>query len=224
MEKQKNETKQKGELSKKILMERYSEYLLSEGEPPKNVYTFAKNLGYVEADFYQYFSGFDSLEEEFLVFFFDQSRELMEKMKDYKELSSEEKLLNFYYIFFENLNMNRSLVLLLLGINLKSKFEKLRYLRKSHRQYIKTLDFENWGIIEKLPEKLKSRSDKSKEEALWIHFLSILNFWKNDRSPGFEKTDVYIEKTIDTGFVLAQSPLVDKFMDLGKFIWKEKFQ
>lgn len=216
--------KQKKIFSKNDLMDKYSDYLLSEGKRPANVYLFAKNLGLSENDFYKYFSGFDSLEKEFLVYFFEQSLKLTKKIKDYQELSSKEKLLNFYYIFFENLNRNRSLVLMILKTDMRSKLRKLRYLKKSHQELVQSLHFEDWEIFQKMPERLRTFNNKSKEEVLWIHFLSILRFWGNDQSAGFEKTDLYIEKSIDTGFEFVHNPLVDKFFDFGKFLWNEKFQ
>ena len=66
--------------------------------------------------------------------------------------------------------------------------------------------------------------DKTREEALWLHLISIIEFWKKDQSPSFEKTDLYIEKTIDTGFEFINNEPLKKVMDLGKFLWKEKFK
>jgi hypothetical protein len=56
-------------------------------------------------------------------------------------------------------------------------------------------------ILEKAKDSIKNFNEKSREEALWLHFLSIIEFWQKDESPSFEKTDLFIEKTIDTGFV-----------------------
>ena len=78
--------------------------------------------------------------------------------------------------------------------------------------------------MEKASEKVKKVADKSKEELLWLHLISCVEFWKKDTSPSFEKTDLYIEKTIDTGFELIDQEPLKKVLDLGKFLWKEKFK
>jgi len=213
----------KDKLSRKELMKHYSDYLLSKGKRPMNVYMFTKELGISETDFYAYFSDFEVLEEAYLTYFFQESVTLVQKPEEYEELSAKEKLLNLYYVFFENLNMNRSLVLMILKTDIFSKFQRLRPLKKEHAEFLKTLNLQDWNLMEKLPERLKESSDYSKEQLLWMHFLSVLKFWMEDRSPGFEKTDVYIEKSIDTGFDLIETPLMDKIFDFGKFLWQEKF-
>lgn len=216
--------KQKINLSAKDLMEKYSELLLSEGKRPSSVYLFMKKLGFEEKDFYQFYSGFDSIEKEILIYFFNQSVDLTKETEDYQALTSKEKLLNFYYIFFENLNMNRSLVLMILYSDFKSKIIKLKYLRTRYIEFIRTLDLNNLKVFEKMPDKFKNYSERPKEEALWLHFLSVLKFWKYDQSAGFEKTDLYIEKSLDTGFEIIDNPIMEKFIDLGKFLLYERFK
>ena len=56
----------------------------------------------------------------------------------------------------------------------------------------------------------------------WFQFLFTLKFWIEDTSLSFEKTDIFIEKTIDTGFELMDNVPLRKVFDLGKFLWKEK--
>lgn len=214
----------KQQLTKEILMEKYSDYLLSNGKQPVNVYTFAKENNFSEAKFYEYFAGFEALEQAYLVYFFDKSVSLAKQIEGFGEMQAKEQLLNLYFIFFENLNLNRSLVLTLLKNDLRDRFHILKQLKSNHHNLVKELDFEQGKLFENAPERLKNFTEKSREEVLWLHFLSVLDFWKKDTSPSFEKTDLYIEKSIDTGFDIVQNPLIDKFIDLGKFLWKEKFQ
>ncbi len=210
-------------MDQKSLMERYSDYLLTEGKRPANVYSFAKKEGIPESDFYHYFSGFESIEKAYLSHFFDRSAELAMQMDGYADFNWKEKLLNLYYVFIENLTLNRSLVLMILDTDLRSRMRKLHHLKKHHRDFIRSLDLTNWSLLDKLPDEAKKCSDKSKEEALWIHFLSVIRFWKKDSSPDFEDTDLYIEKSIDTGVELLNSSFPDKLFDLGKFLWQERF-
>lgn len=211
------------ELSREEIMEAYSELLLTTGERPKTVYLFTQKLGIEEAAFYHYFSSLERLEQEFLVHFFQESLKLTQQIEGYEQMNAKEKLLNLYYIFFENLAMNRSLVRLILSSNLKSKYKKLKSLRKEHRNYTGTLDIKDWAILENLPEKLKTSRHYSKQEVLWFHFVSVLKFWMEDASSDFEKTDAYIEKSMDLGWEMVEHPIASKFFDFGKFIWQEKF-
>ena len=209
--------------SEKILSD-YGNYLLTHGERPKNIFVFAKENHFDEKEFYQFFSSFEHLEKEILKHFFQKSLELSLEIEGYEDMSANERLLNLYFIFFENLTMNRSLVLMILEKKNLSTLQKLHELKSEHQKFIKTLDFNDLEILEKAKDSIKNFNEKSREEALWLHFLSIFEFWQKDESPSFEKTDLFIEKTIDTGFEFLNNEPLKKIIDLGKFLWKEKFQ
>lgn len=206
------------------IFELYGDYLLNHGERPKNIYRFAKDNEFEEKDFYDYFSSFEQIEKSMLVNLFDKSIELASEINNSDEITSKEKLLNVYFIFFENMTMNRSLVLMILG-NDKLHLAKIsNQLKETHRQFVKTLDFNDWEMIQKAKDSLKNFHEKAREEALWMHLVSTIEFWKKDTSPSFEKTDIFIEKTIDTGFELMENEPLRKIVDLGKFLFKEKFK
>ena len=209
--------------SEKVLSD-YGNYLLTHGERPKNIFVFAKENHFDEKEFYQFFSSFEHLEKEILKHFFQKSLELSLEIEGYEDMSTKERLLNLYFIFFENLTMNRSLVLMILEKKNLSTLQKLHELKSEHQKFIKTLDFNDLEILEKAKDSIKNFNEKSREDALWLHFLSIVEFWQKDESPSFEKTDLFIEKTIDTGFEFLNNEPLKKIIDLGKFLWKEKFQ
>ena len=212
------------DINKEKLLSLYGDYILSNGEKPKNIYLFAKENDFEEENFYQYFSGFEQIEKEILNHFFTKSLELCEQTENWNEMTSKEKLLNLHFTFFENLTMNRSLVLMILGETKRKEWIILQELRKNFLEFTKQLTFENLEILEKAKKSIKNFNEKTREEALWLHFISIIEFWKKDQSPSFEKTDLYIEKTIDTGFEFINNEPLKKVMDLGKFLWKEKFK
>lgn len=211
-------------ITQEKIFELYSDYLLNHGEKPKNVYLFAKENNFEEKEFYHYFSGFDQIEKEILNHLFVKSLELASEVNSSDEVTTKEKLLNVYYIFFENLTMNRSLVLSILGSQKIQNIRMLQSLRESHKQFMNTLNFNEWEIIEKAKEDIRRFNEKSRQEALWLHLVSTIDFWKKDTSPDFEKTDIFLEKTVDTGFELMENQPLKKVVDLGKFLWKEKFK
>lgn len=206
------------------IFELYGDYLLNHGERPKNVYLFAKENGFEEKEFYHFFSGFDQIEKEMLDHLFRKSLELAAEVNSSPEILTKEKLLNVYFIFFENLTMNRSLVLSILGTTKAQEIRALQNLRETHRRFVATLDFNEWEMIEKAKHDIRRFNEKARQETLWLHLVSAIDFWKKDTSPDFEKTDIFIEKTIDTGFELIENEPLRKVIDLGKFLWKEKFR
>lgn len=211
-------------ITEEKIFELYGDYLLNHGERPKNIYRFAKENKFEEIDFYNHFSSFEQIEKLMLVNLFNKSVELAAEVNNSDEVISKEKVLNVYFIFFENMTMNRSLVLMILGNDQLHAAKILNQLKETHRDFIKTLDFNDWNIIEKSKDTIKNFHEKAREEALWLHLVSAIEFWKKDTSPSFEKTDVYIEKTINTGFELMDNEPLRKVLDLGKFLFKENFK
>ena len=211
-------------ITEEKIFELYGDYLLNHGERPKNIYRFAKENKFEEIDFYNHFSSFEQIEKLMLVNLFNKSVELAAEVNNSDEVISKEKVLNVYFIFFENMTMNRSLVLMILGNDQSHAAKILNQLKETHRDFIKTLDFNDWNIIEKSKDTIKNFHEKAREEALWLHLVSAIEFWKKDTSPSFEKTDVYIEKTINTGFELMDNEPLRKVLDLGKFLFKENFK
>jgi len=59
-------------------------------------------------------------------------------------------------------------------------------------------------------------------EGAWIQFLFILKFWLEDTSKSFEKTDIIIEKSVNTVVDLLDTKPLESLLDLGKFLWKER--
>ena len=51
-----------------------------------------------------------------------------------------------------------------------------------------------------------------------------IKFWIDDTSKAFEKTDVFIEKSVNTSFDLIDTTPLKSLIDFGKFIYKEKFK
>lgn len=50
-----------------------------------------------------------------------------------------------------------------------------------------------------------------------------MNFWKSDDSAAFEKTDVAVEKSVNTIFDVFDNTPLENILDFGKFLYKEKF-
>ncbi|WCM42937.1 hypothetical protein MG290_04460 [Flavobacterium sp. CBA20B-1] len=153
-----------------------------------------------------------------MVKLFSKSIELAEEVNNADGMTLKEKLLDVYYIFFENLTMNRSLLMMILGNHKLPLSKNLLSLKKIHLEYIKTLDFSSWEILENAKENIKNTHEQIRENVLWLHLVSAIEFWKNDSSPAFEKTDIFIEKTIDTGFELMDNEPLRKVFDRGKFL------
>lgn len=213
----------KKKISKLSITKMYMDYYLNNNEAPNSVYQFANANDFKEAEFYSYFGNFMAIEQYVFVSFYEQSISLLEKSEDYASFDARNKLLSFYFTFFELLTANRSFVLLLL----KGKFNhwntmaSLAPLRKEFIKYIVSLDIETLELKE---ERLEKFQEKSIQQSSWMQLLVTMKFWADDVSPSFEKTDVLIEKSINSGFDLLDVKPLKSLLDLGKFIFHEKIK
>ncbi|MEM7186504.1 MAG: TetR/AcrR family transcriptional regulator [Bacteroidota bacterium] len=213
----------KKKIKKEDLITKYMEHVLDNGTPPASVFKFAKTHGFQEADFYQFFGSFEALQQAIFVQFFQTAETLLDKNDDYQSFDARNKLLSFYYTFFELLTANRSYVLVALDSHrdhLKN-IKTLSPLKKAFTQYIAGLDIDTIDLKQEQVEKFQQRS---LQESAWIQLVLILKFWLDDTSPAFEKTDIFIEKSINTSFDVLDVQPLRSLIDLGKFLFKEKIQ
>jgi len=208
-------------LTQNSLVKLYMEYVLEHNHAPKSIYIFAKSNGFEEADFYKIFANFETLESTIFSLFFTNTKETLESSKDYPTYDSRNQLLSFYFTFFENLTANRSYVVYALSesSNKLENLKKLKGLRSKFLDYIDELDIEVLQIKNKQLEQIK---DSVVQETYWIQLMLTLKFWLDDTSKSFEKTDIFIEKSINASFDLINISPLKSVVDLGKFLIKEK--
>jgi len=161
------------------------------------------------------------LKKVYLRPFFNNTVTLLKNSEDYAEFDSRNKLLSFYYTFFENLTANRSYVVHAIAGNknqLKS-MTALTELKKSFSEYIENLNIQTIDLKQESLEKLQLRSLK---ESAWLQLLVTMKFWLDDTSSSFEKTDIFIEKSVKASFDLIDTTPLKSIIDFGKFLFKEK--
>lgn len=212
--------KKKTAITKNFILESYADYILKNDKQPAHVFAFCEYIKIKEEEFYQFYSGFEAIEKDFFVTQFENTMALLKADAEFVQADAQHKLLSFYYTFFEQLMLNRSLALCFVDQD-KNKLENLKKLipLKQHFQlFIQSLELN----LMQVPERLNKVRQKSIIEMSWIQFLVTLKFWINDDSPAFEKTDIFIEKSVMASFELAELTPLKKVIDFGKFLWKEK--
>jgi hypothetical protein len=197
------------------------DFVLEKNEEPKNVYSFCKEHKIEESDFYTFFGSIEALKQQVWVEFFENAVSTIQKEESYESYSDKNKLLTLYFTLFEILTLNRSYVLFTFKENKEGlkNIKSLKHFRKHFKDYIsEIIDSENSDVNEKLAKVTKPIFS----EGAWIQFLFLLKFWMDDTSKSFEKTDVLIEKSVNTVVDLLNTKPLESLFDLGKFLWKEK--
>ncbi|WP_299126336.1 TetR family transcriptional regulator C-terminal domain-containing protein [uncultured Winogradskyella sp.] len=199
----------------------YMDYVLTHNHKPKSVYAFAKDNNFEEQKFYEFFNSFELLEQSIFKVFFDNTLEVLHKSDDYQSFDARNKLLSFYFTFFEVLTANRSYVIHALGSekNQLKSLKTLSHLKKSFTNYIELLDIKTVDLKQEKLVKIKNRGVK---ESAWFQLLVTIKFWIDDTSTSFEKTDIFIEKSVQASFDLIDTTPLKSLIDFGKFLYKEK--
>lgn len=211
----------KKNITKAAIINHYIDYYLENNRQPQTVYQFAKAYHFEESEFYRFFTHFETIDETVFEVFFEQTLDLLHKSDGYEDSEPKIKLLSFYYTYFELLTANRSFAIALLK-NEKHQLKnvkKLQLLRRHFKAFFQSFPIER---IDLKQERLSKIQDSGMAEMAWIQFLLILKFWIDDTSPLFEKTDIFIEKSVRASFDLMDIKPLKSLIDLGKFIWKEK--
>jgi hypothetical protein len=137
------------------------------------------------------------------------------------EYSSREKLLALYFTLIEVLKANRSYAMMDLQKMRKGDL-KPAFLEAFKKHFYKFVD--EILLQGKETEEIIDRpviGDRY-AEGLWIQTLFILQFWSNDDSKDFEKTDAAIEKAVNVAYdLMGKSPL-DSMFDFAKFIFQNR--
>jgi len=190
---------------------------------PVDIEDFCQRVNLEETDFYKHFKSLKKVEKAIFKELFTNSLEVLSESEEFISFDKKNKLISFYFTFFENLNLNRAYILIALkGCENKLKsFSTLSSLKKNFIAFIDNLDLSE-SI---LPiESLEKTQRKLINESSWIQLYLTIQFWLEDTSDTFEKTDILIEKSINTSFELIENKFLKNAFDLGKFVYKEKFQ
>lgn len=211
----------KSTISKDKIVSLYMNYVLEHNEKTKTVFHFSKQNAISETDFYNFFGTLESVEKEIFKMFYENTIQLIEKDKEYDSYDMRSKVLSFNFTFFELLTANRSYVLFALkeDKNQLKSLMQLSSLRSHYKEFVSGIISDDLLIKQ---EQIQNIQEKAIQESFWVQLLLTLKFWLDDTSPALEKTDIYIEKSINTAFELMNVAPLDSLIDFGKFLFKEK--
>jgi hypothetical protein len=215
--------KSESKASEEKIKAAYIEFVLTQGSRPVSVYKFCLDLGIKEEDFYNLFGSFDGLENHIWKGFIDKTISRLKADKAFHSFITREKILAFYFTLLEELKSNRSYVLFQLEHS--KKFELVPEYIKGFKAEFESF-FESELNVAKGKGEIANRPvlDKRYPQLFWLHLGFVLLFWKQDSSPGFEKTDAAIEKSVNLAFDLIGKGAVDTAIDFAKFLYQNKIK
>ena len=213
----------KNKISASEIITFYMDYVVEHKSKPDSVEDFAKIHQFDDVTFYEYFSSFKDVEKSIYNVLFENSLVILKQTPEYQNFSKKDKLLSLYYTFFENLALNQEYIKQSLN-GLENQLKALSVfslLRHSFTDFIDELNLETLNLN---VDSIESIQKKTIRESAWIQLLFTMKFWLDDTSEAFEKTDIFIEKSINTSMELLDTKSLQNIIDFAKFLYKEKVQ
>jgi AcrR family transcriptional regulator len=199
----------------------YMNHVLVNGQRPASVYKFCIDLGITEDEFYNHYGSFETVERQIWKSFIDRTLLRLNADESFQAFSAREKILAFYYTFFEDLKASRSYVLVQLANYKKLDFtpDFLKDFNKEFETFFETVlkAGHESGEVARRPY-----LDSRYPQLFWVHMGFLLLYWKNDSSAGFEQTDAAIEKSVNLAFDLIGKGALDSAIDFAKFLYQTR--
>lgn len=198
----------------------YFEFLREEGTRPKSLAAFLKPLKLTERQFYQHFASLEAIEENLWSGLIIDVVASIQSGKEYAQFSAEQRLLSFGFGFLEKAQDYRSVM--------QSIFKKvgpfhfsssLDLFGKEFKKFAQTVI--DYGI-QKGEIAERSKLTSLYKEGLYFMFRGLLDFHLEDKSPRFERSDAYWEKSVRLAFDLMKTQAIDSAFDLAKFLIPQK--
>jgi len=111
------EAKKKNKVGKQEVLALFMDYVLAHEVYPKSVYKFCKASKLKEEELYAIYGSIEGIKKGVWKAFFENTIEVLHKNKEYEKYPNREKILSFFFTFFELLTLNRSYVLLVLQMD-----------------------------------------------------------------------------------------------------------
>ena len=210
-------------ISEEEIITFYMDYVVEHKCKPNSIEDFAQLHQFDDVIFYDYFTSFKDLEKTIYNVLFENSLAILKESPEYHSFSKKDKLLSLYFTFFENLSLNRAYIEITLK-GLENQLKALSVFSKFRRSFISFIDELDLDTFNLNIDSIENIQKKTIKESAWIQFLFTMKFWLDDTSEAYEKTDVFIEKSINTSFELLETKSLHNIIDLAKFLYQEKMK
>jgi hypothetical protein len=199
-----------------MISEAYMATLQKEGHAPVSVHRFCKDLGIAEKDFYMAFPNLHAVEKHFWRSWMETIIAAVLSGKEWTSFSAKERYLAFLFAFTGQALEQRSLLEQRFGkLTLLCNPSSLDGLKSSLKDF--TSELIQHGM-EKGDIAHRGALGNLYPEVLYIHWRSVLEYFLKDESQGFERTDAFIEKTVEFAFDLFRTQVIDSAADLVRFL------
>lgn len=202
-------------MEKQELLQKYVEFVSKDGKRPSTVSRFTFAIGIKESEFYAHFSTLSQIEQYYWVNLHENLLNKITAQDVYANYSVREKILSYAFTLVETLKENRSFAIL----TLKKNCNALDAYKKELKNHAETLIAEGTQNHEVQDRMLLSTYYP---DLIVQEITAVIHFWAKDESQNFERTDVFIEKSINFVMDLLSRNWLDTGFDFVKYWFQKK--
>ncbi len=194
----------------------FRDHVSRHGQPPASVLALCESVGLGERDFYTEFGYIESLESAFWEELFSKTLAAAESGAEWEGFGARQRMLAFLFAFLEkSLDVRTVLLFRFRDLSPTCNPDWLRGME--HR-------FKDWasGLIRHGNESgeiaERGRLSGLYPSALYLLFRSVIDFHVKDTSARYERSDAFVEKSVNLAFDLMRTQAIDSAFDLLRFL------
>ncbi len=213
----------------------YQGYLLRHGHPPPSVFAFCESVETPESEFFKRFASFSVLERRLWADHMTRAIDLARHSNGFNDFSFQQKYLTLCYQVLDVVLENRSFYLLRFPARRSRRnwIDLSDGLRSLFSKVTNGQDTELCAMRRRFADELRRQIDEAHNsdeltmpaplqqripELLFGHVLWLIQYYLDDESEGFEKTDALVEKSTRLAFEALQSNVIGSGLDLLRFL------
>lgn len=205
------------------IVKAYLAFTEENNREPRNKQEFFNQSGYTTETFEEGFDSFTALREYIWNTLYDETLERLTGEEVFQEYPVREKLLAFYFTWFEVLKDYQPFARL--SVQRMARYgyvvDYFTAFRPQFNHFVGQLleQGQETGEVAERPF-----GDKVVKDGLWKQLQWINSFWANDKSEDNAQTDAAVEKSVNLAMDLLGNTPVDSALDLGKFIFDTRIK
>jgi AcrR family transcriptional regulator len=194
----------------------FSAHLAEEGQAPRSVAKFCRELGMAEAVFYRHFPSLHAVEKAFWGDWMAGVIGAVESGAEWEEFTARERYLAFLFALMQAAGERRSVLL--------QRFQDIAPL--AHPTDLEGMRAEFLEFARRLVDHGSALGEIAERRGLrnlypgilYAHLRWVIDYYLKDESQEFDRTDAFIEKTVRLAFDLFRTQAFDSAADLLRFL------
>lgn len=198
------------------IIESYSQHLREHGHPPQSVFRLCQDLDLTEADFFRTYGSLDAVESDLWRKMIEQVMGSVSAGTEWTTFGARQKTLAFLFAFLETSLEYRSLMLARKNLfHPLCRNPALAGFSTAHRRFMSDVlaSGQETGEVA-----ARGPLTATYPEVFLTHLLAVIEFHLSDTSPRFERTDAFVEKSVNLAFDLIRTQALDTAVDLARFL------